>query len=342
MAAATGGLLALGLAVAACSRHDSTQPGTSAQPETSAPTSGPGRTGGLTEQSDEVDGMWVRRDVAYAPVSPAQRLDLYRPTPPPAADAAARDGAGLPVVITIHGGAFALGDKRDDLPVIHALVHAGYAVASLNYRLSAEARFPAAVQDVKAAVRWVRAHAADHGLDPDRIVASGASAGAYLAVMLGTTPGVAMYDDPALGNPGVSSAVQAVVDFYGPINFASMDDQVRANERCAVSDASHGRPDSPESRFLGRTVAAVPQLVRVASPLNYLGRAPLPPFHIEHGDADCTVPHRQSLELADALRAAGAPAVDVTIVPGAGHGGAFPTAERMPAVLAFLARTVGH
>ncbi|EIV91263.1 esterase/lipase [Frankia sp. QA3] len=335
LAAATGGLLALGLALAACSRQDSAQLGTS------APASGPGRAGGPADAPDEVDGMWVLRDVPYAPVSPAQRLDLYRPAPPPTAGAA-HDGSGLPVVITIHGGAFALGDKHDDLPVVRALVRAGYAVASLNYRLSGEARFPAAVQDVKAAVRWVRAHAADHGLDPDRIAASGASAGAYLAVMLGTTPGVAMYDDPALGNPGVSSAVQAVVDFYGPVNFGSMDDQVRANERCAASDAGHGRPDSPESRFLGRTVAAVPQLVRVASPLNYLGRAPLPPFLIEHGDIDCTVPHRQSLELADALRAAGAPAVDVTIVPGAGHGGAFPTAERMPAVLAFLDRTLGH
>ncbi|WP_231861078.1 MULTISPECIES: alpha/beta hydrolase [Frankia] len=347
VAAATGGLLALGLAVAACSRHDS------AQPVTPTPTGGPGRVGGPAGTRDQVDGMWVLRDVPYARVSPAQRLDLYLPEAPTAAGAptaaatpsaagAPRAEAGLPVVITIHGGAFALGDKHDDLPVVRSLVRAGYAVASLNYRLSGEARFPAAVQDVKAAVRWVRAHAADHGLDPDRIAASGASAGAYLAVMLGTTPGVTMYDDPALGNPGVSSAVQAVVDFYGPVNFGSMDDQLRANERCAASDAGHDRPDSPESRFLGRTVAAAPQLVRVASPLNYLGRAPLPPFLIEHGDADCTVPHRQSLELAGALRAAGAPAVEVTIVPGAGHGGAFPTAERMPTVLAFLSRTLGH
>ncbi|ABD12119.1 alpha/beta hydrolase [Frankia sp. CcI156] len=336
-------MLALGLGLAACSRHGST-------PRPSSPTaSGPGGPNSTLAQAgtpEESDGLWVLRDVPYAPVSPAQRLDLYRPSPP--APTAGAEGARvvpgtvLPVVLTIHGGAFMLGDKRDDLPVVRALVHAGYAVASLNYRLSGEAKFPAAVQDVKASVRWLRAHAGTYGLDPSRIAATGASAGAYLAVMLGTTSGVAMFDDPDLGNPGVSSDVQAVVDFYGPVNFASMDAQLRTNERCTVADAQHDRPHSPESRFLGRTVTAVPQLVRVASPLNYLSRGPLPPFLIEHGDADCTVPHQQSLELAHALRTAGAPAVDVTIVPGAGHGGAFPTRERMGVVLAFLHRTIGR
>ncbi|SNQ51922.1 Esterase/lipase [Frankia canadensis] len=357
-----GGLLALGVAITAGCRPG----GPRAHP--TAPPADTGRPGGPT---DLPAGTWTRHDLVYAPVSRAQRLDLYRPSPPPfpggaddsassteaggtteaggiartggtgRATGSARAAAGaLPVVLTIHGGAFAVGDKRDDLPVVRALVRAGYAVASVNYRLSGEARFPAAVQDVKAAVRWLRAHADEYGLDPDRIAASGASAGAYLALMLGATAGVPMYDDPALGHPGVSSDVRAVVDFFGPVNFASMDDQARANVHCSAGDAGHGRRGSPESRFLGRTVATAPQLVRVASPLHYLGRGPLPPFLLEHGDADCTVPHGQTLELADALRAAGAPVVEATIVAGAGHGPDFPTADRMPTVLAFLARAL--
>jgi len=298
----------------------------------------PGRPGGPAELPA---GTWAGRDLRYAPTSASQRLDLYLPAPPPRASVWPGAAAGaLPVVLTIHGGAFAVGDKRDDLPVAAALVRAGYAVASVNYRLSGEARFPAAVQDVKAALRWLRAHAGEYGLDPERIAASGASAGAYLAVMIGATAGVPMYDDPALGNAGVRSDVRAVIDFYGPVNFASMDAQARANPRCGAPDAAHGRRGSPESRFLGRMVATAPQLVRVASPLHYLGRGPLPSFLLEHGDADCVVPHGQTLELADALRAAGAPAVEVSILPGAGHGPAFPTAERLPVVLDFLTRTL--
>ncbi|WP_248817352.1 alpha/beta hydrolase [Frankia sp. AgB32] len=300
---------------------------------------GPRATEFSGDHSATPPGTWELRDVPYARLSAAQRLDLYRPTAPSSADAGARR---LPVVLTIHGGAFALGDKRDDAPVVATLLAAGYAVAAVNYRLSGEARFPAAVQDVKAAVRWLRAHADDHGLDPDRIAASGQSAGGYLAVMLGATAGVAMYDDPRLGSPGVSSAVQAVIDFYAPVNFASMDEQARSNPRCAPADAQHGRAGSPESRFLGRTVATAPQLVRAASPLHYLGRAALPPFLIEHGDADCVVPHGQSLELAEALRAAGAPAVELTIIPGAGHGALFPAAPRMAAVVDFLDRALGR
>jgi acetyl esterase/lipase len=311
----------------------------------SAPAGPPGQAVRPSVPAEPPPGTWALWDVPYARLSPAQRLDLYRPTPPPLTGAtgdAASGAAGLPVVLTIHGGGFAAGDKREDLPVVRALLRDGYAVASVNYRLSGEARFPAAVQDVKAAVRWVRAHAAAYGLDPDRIAASGRSAGGYLAVMLGATRDAPMYDDPRLGSPAVSSAVQAVVDFYAPVDFGSMDAQARANRRCAAADAAHGRAGSPESRFLGRAVGTAPQLVRAASPLHYLGRAPLPPFLIEHGDADCTVPHGQSLELADALRAAGAPAVELTIVPGAGHGDDFPAAERMPAVLAFLDRVLGR
>ena len=118
------------------------------------------------------------RDIAYAPVSGAQKLDLHLP---------AQAGDRLPLVVVIHGGAFLMGDKTMDAEEIAALVDAGFAAAALNYRLSGEARFPAAVEDVKAAVRFLRANAAEYGLDPDRFGAFDASAGGHLACMLGVT-----------------------------------------------------------------------------------------------------------------------------------------------------------
>src|SRR3954452_5043181 len=126
-------------------------------------------------------------DVAYASLSEAQRLDLYRPS---------EAGDRLPLIVQIHGGAFARGDKTTDAHEIAALVDAGYAVASLNYRLSGEARFPAAVYDVKAAVRFLRAVAAEHGLDPERFGACRASAGAHPACMLGITRSIDDFGDP--------------------------------------------------------------------------------------------------------------------------------------------------
>src|SRR3954447_15054697 len=270
-------------------------------------------------------------DVAYASLSEAQRLALYRPS---------EAGDRLPLIVQIHGGAFARGDKTMDANEIATLVDAGYAVASLNYRLSGEARFPAAVQDAKAAVRFLRAGASEHGLDPERFGAFGASAGGHLACMLGVTGSVHDFDDAALGNVGVSSAVRAVASWFAPINFLTMDEQHRANPVCRSQFHPHDAPDSPESRWLGAPIQTIPDQVRAASPLAYLdGAQELPPFHLENGDEDCLVPGEQTGELADALAARGAQ-VTHHVVNGAGRGRRFPAADRMPAVIAFFDRFV--
>lgn len=117
-------------------------------------------------------------DVAYAELSEAQKLDLYVPE---------TGEAPYPLVIYIHGGAFMMGDKAMSANELDPLINAGFAVASLNYRLSGEALFPAQVHDVKAAVRWLRANAETYGIDPDNFAAWGASAGGNLVAMLGTT-----------------------------------------------------------------------------------------------------------------------------------------------------------
>jgi acetyl esterase/lipase len=172
-------------------------------------------------------------DVAYAGTSPQEKLDLYLPR---------KTSGRAPLVIWIHGGHFNVGDKsamprRDfgpppkpaspmdivqiQVPDEVALTARGYAVVSMNYRMGADATpetVLAATQDAKAAVRFLRANAGRYGLDPGRFAVWGNSAGAYMAVMLGTTGDQATHlDDPSLGNPGVSGAVQAVVDWYGPM-----------------------------------------------------------------------------------------------------------------------------
>jgi hypothetical protein len=164
-------------------------------------------------------------------------------------------------------------DKAMDGEQIGALVKAGYAVASLDYRLSGEARYPAAVQDVKAAVRFLRANAAGYGLDPERFGAFGASAGGYLVSMLGVTGSTWRFDDPGLGNAGQSSAVQAVASWFAPINFLTIDDQHRGNPVCKSQFNSHDAADSPESRWLGAPIQTIKATAREASPLTYVGSA---------------------------------------------------------------------
>ncbi|MEN9841270.1 MAG: hypothetical protein RL376_1070, partial [Verrucomicrobiota bacterium] len=246
-------------------------------------------------------------DVAYADLSPAQKLDLFLPAGP----------GPFPLLLNIHGGAFMFGDKTMlDAPVARAFLAAGFAVASVNYRLSGEARFPAAVQDVKAAVRHLRARAADYRLD-GRIVAFGQSAGGNLASLLGTSGGEALFEDARLGHAETSSRVQAVIDWFGPTDFAQMDAQAKAEGRPA-SAQTHGTADSPESRYLGAALATVPELVRQANPATY-ATPDDPPFLLQKGSADPLIPVGQSRLLLDALRRANVSAT-LEIIEGGGHG----------------------
>jgi acetyl esterase/lipase len=273
------------------------------------------------------------KDVAYAGTSPSQRLDLYLPR---------RTGTAVPLVIDVHGGAFSEGDKADTdvLANVQPLRDAGFAVASVNYRLSGEARFPAALQDVKAAVRWLRANAATYGIDPQRIAIWGSSAGGYLATMAGVTSGQQnqVLDDASLGNPGVSSAVQAVVDWFGPTDLRAMDRQL-GEAGCGPEARTHDAAGSPESRWLGAPVQQS-GMAAASNPMAWIPAAPprsLPPFLIVHGSADCTVPAGQSRDLKAALTAAGATA-DLTLVEGAGHGDRAVTTDQVEAGVAFLRR----
>lgn len=265
-------------------------------------------------------------DLVYASLSLAQKLDLYIPT----------SGSGpFPVVIMIHGGGFMMGDKSDGagLTGVDQLLASGYAVASINYRLSSEAIYPAQIFDAKAAVRFLRANADKYLLNPDKFGAWGASAGGNLVSLLGTTCGVAELEGAELGNAEQSSCVQAVVDWFGPIEFLKMDEQF-AGTSCPQT---HDAANSPESMLVGAEIQTVPELVQATNPMNYI-TADDAPFFIENGTADCNIPPIQNKNLADALSVViGAENVTYISLEGAGHGGSqFATAENLASVIAFL------
>jgi acetyl esterase/lipase len=273
--------------------------------------------------------------IAYADLSAAEKLDLYLPQ---------RTGKTVPLLIDIHGGAFRGGSRSESRDRIDALVAHGYAVASIDYRLSREAPFPAGMKDVKAAVRWLRAASPRYGIDPVRFAVWGDSAGGYFAAMLGATSGVSTsFDDPVLGNPKVSSAVQAVVDFYGPVNFLSMDRHAASPGGCSGFPQVHDAADSPESQWLGSPIQSVPALARTASPITYLAgkKGNPPPFFIAHGTADCLVPHGQTLELVAALKARQIPN-QIQLLAGIGHGAPEFDQRLRPAVLTFLDQTLSQ
>ncbi|MCX7750582.1 MAG: alpha/beta hydrolase [Candidatus Bipolaricaulota bacterium] len=252
----------------------------------------------------------VLRDLAYARVGgKSLRLDLHLPR--------RAEGARIPVVVWIHGGGWRGGDKAGT-PAPEVLGE-GYAVASINYRLSPEAPFPAQIHDCKAAVRWLRAHADRYGLDPDRIGVWGSSAGGHLAALLGTSGGVAELEGAVGEHLDQESRVQAVCDFFGPADLLALLEPGAWSAPTALSAVS---------LLLGGPVAERVELARLASPVAHVSPDD-PPFLIVHGDRDATVPLDQSERLHRALTASGVSST-LHVVRGAGHG--IPELRRDPAV----------
>lgn len=249
-------------------------------------------------------------DVAYDQLSPNQRLDIFLP----------EHGDGpFPLLVYIHGGGFAIGDKRDDHlePYLKAL-ELGWAVAAVEYRLSGEAIFPAAVLDVRNAVRFLKLQAADYQLDPNRFVSIGGSAGGNLAAMLGMNiPNGAFPGESEAAEYPVDPYVIGCVDQFGPITFKTMDDQARAN---GISIVEHDLPHSAESRYLGIPIAQASNvLCDNASPLTYAGKR-MAPILIQHGTIDRLVPYQQSEEFAEQLKKKGlGQKVTFTALEGADH-----------------------
>lgn len=236
------------------------------------------------------------------------KLDLYAPASPIRRPA--------PVIVFLHGGGWSGGTRTTGPDFSRYFAREGFAMASIEYRLTPSITFPANVEDVRTAVRWLKANAAAHALDPDRICLWGASAGGHLAAVAALAPR-GMFEGP--DNLNYTSTVRCALDAYGPTRFDLMDAQTE-QERAALQPSvvtgpggrgaggrgsvAHSDPASPESRLLGGPVPGLPDRVRAASPLTYVGKD-APPFLIMHGLADNSVPHAQSVMLYDALKDAG-------------------------------------
>lgn len=249
-------------------------------------------------------------DVEYAKTSAAQKLDVYLPD----------EGEGpFPTIVFFHGGAFKGGDKAD-FQVASTLdgINRGYAVVSVNYRSSGEAKFPAYVHDAKAAIRFVKANAAQYKLNPDKIAVWGDSSGGNTAALAATSCRAKELEDLSLGNETQNSCVQAAVDQFGPIDFLAMDEQFTESGK---GEANHGAVDSPESMVLGAALADVPETVKKANPTNYISAA-APPFLIQHGAGDDLIPTEQSINFAaDLEKVVGKDKVTLDIIPDQKHGG---------------------
>jgi acetyl esterase/lipase len=266
---------------------------------------GPGGPGGRVTVPETVQ---VEKDIPYAGTKdPRQTLDLYLPKAP-------KGDKPLPVVVNIHGGAFRMGDKGGPgvREVLDLVASGDYAAASINYRLSTQAKWPAQIHDCKAAIRWVRANARKYNLDPDRIGVIGGSAGGHLVATLGTGGGVGELEGDVGPYEGTSSKVQCVVDQFGPTELLTM-------ARYQKNGQNADDPHSPESELIGGPLQENKEKARAASPITYVSKDD-PPFLIFHGTADPLIPINQSERLAAALKEAG---VEMTFVPvvGGGHGG---------------------
>lgn len=252
-------------------------------------------------------GIRFEKDIAYIPNGDeAQKLDLYLPEKP--AD------KPLPLIVHIHGGGWRAGSKFP-CPVT-LMVLQGYAVASVEYRFSQKAIFPAQIQDCQAAIRWLRAHAKEYNFDTEKLGAIGGSAGGHLSALVGTSGGKKAFA-PIGGNEEQSDRVQAVCDIFGPADFSAVVQQA-AEDKNVKNIFAFNTPGDPYSLLIGTRLDDKPKADAV-SPVHYISKDS-PPFLIFHGTHDTLVPYAQSEEFAAALKAQG---IEVWLqkIPGAGHGG---------------------
>lgn len=271
-------------------------------------------------------GVVAVKDVEYAKVGDhSLKLDVYYT--PHVAKPGEIVGDPKPLLVWVHGGGWRNGSK-DRCPATR-FAGMGYVVASIDYRLTGVATFPAQIHDCKSAIRFLRKNANTYGIDPKRVGVWGSSAGGHLVALLGTSGDAEKLEGDVGVNEG-SSEVQCVVDFFGPTDLLQMD--AHAPEGAPFK---HDSPNSPEAKLVGGPIQDNPEKVAELNPITYVTKND-PPFLICHGDEDKLVPLHQSRILHAALEKAGVPTT-LHVVAGAGHGwGRRPEVDRLVEV--FLAK----
>ena len=257
----------------------------------------------------------ITRDIEYARVGDLSlKLDLYRPkTPRPL------------LIVYVHGGAWQGGSKTE-FP-LGGLVAEGFAAASIDYRVSKQAPFPAQAHDIKAAIRYLRAQQAQLGINAQRIVIAGASAGGHLAAIVGVTNGNKELEGTVGDHLDQSSDVQGIISLFGASNLQTILGQ---------STEKGLKMRAPALQLLlGGSPSEKPDLAKLASPVTHID-AHDPPLLLIHGDADPQMPPEQSKELSAAYEKAGL-TVKLILIPGAVHGGKqFYDPERLALMKDFL------
>jgi len=260
------------------------------------------------------------KNVVYATVDGKPlALDLYLPA----------NITAPPLIVWVHGGAWYLGDKQQ---YPKALIESGFALASLDFRQSTDARFPAQIHDIKAGIRFLRANARDYGYRTERIAISGASSGGHLAAMVGVTNGHKELEGTVGSYPNESSNVQAILDYFGASNLTTILSQSTPHglnvRKPALDKLIGGQPEN------------VPELAKLASPVFHVDRDD-PPLLLLHGDQDPQMPINQSHELQGAYEKLGLD-VKFHVVHGAGHAGTvFFEGEQLKVAVEFLNKTIG-
>jgi acetyl esterase/lipase len=240
-------------------------------------------------QNPPPQGFIALRDVDYAGTGNArQKLDLYLPEK--------RPDKPLPLIVYVHGGGWEMGDKSDTGLLFQLIEKGGYAGASLGYRLSQEAHWPAQIHDVKAALRWLAANAEKHGIDATRIGLAGISAGGQLVSLLGTSQGVVELEGEIGTAKGTTPKIRCVANFCGPANFLTF-----AGKGSAIDPEE---PRTAITRLFGGPLSQHQAVARMASPVTHISGDDPPFLHI-HGTADTLVPYAQAEEFDATLEKAG-------------------------------------
>lgn len=277
--------------------------------------------------TDNISRKWL--DINYAgDTLTGHRMDIYLPT---------EGESPYPVIVTIAGSAFFSNNSKDRaFQIGRLLLEQGFAIVAVNHRSSREAIFPAQINDIKGAMRFLRANASKYGLDTTFLGITGDSSGGHLSALMGTSGGVKNHtvgqktlsiEGNVGGNSKEISRVDAVVDWYGPTAFHKMDS-------CGSAQA-HDAPDSPESILIGGPIQENDDLCALANPITYVDEND-PPFLIIHGDADPLVPYCQSVWLHEALTEKGVEN-ELIIVPGGGHGDGIWLDKNVERMVAFFA-----
>lgn len=277
----------------------------------------------LLSQSGFAQNVQEYKDVVYGTVDGKDLgLDIYVPS----------NVESPPLLVFAHGGAWRNGTKDRVGPMLE-FVGAGFAVASLDFRQSTEARFPAMVHDIKGAVRFLRAHRDDFGYDSNRIAISGSSSGAHLAALVGVTNGHRDLEGNVGGNLGTSSDVQAIISYFGASDLTTILAQ--------STPFGLGVRKPALELLLGAIPEEVPEIAELASPVKHVDPTD-PPLLLLHGDRDPQMPINQSHQLEGAYKSLG---LDVyfDVVHGAAHGphSAFATPNHLDRAISFLKRTIG-